>query len=219
MGPEPRSMDNQNSKIMWPDLHGHLFSEEERQERLQKVLKERPPGPLWVFAFGSLMWNPCFEFERCETAVFEGWERKFHIWTTIARGTRKRPGLGLCIEKGENSCKGLVYQLLEVNAKDDWQKLWDREMVSGIYQAIWADLTLEGGEIVKALTFVVDRSHRQYAGGMSISEMSKIIAGAAGKYGACSDYLRSTVEELKKIDVEDAYLDSLLSAVEKQQPN
>lgn len=209
-------MDNQQPTIKWPDLHGHIFSDEERYRRLEVLKQDRPDGPLWVFAFGSLMWNPCFEYDQCETAVFEGWERKFHIWTTIARGTRERPGLGLCIEKGETHCKGLAYRLRAENEEDDWRKLWDREMVSGIYQAIWADMTLENGEVIKALTFVVDTSHRQYAGGMSVPQMSEIIAGAEGKYGLCSDYLRSTVEELKKIGVVDDYLDQLLGAVDER---
>jgi len=180
-------MDTPTPRIVFPHSPTRFISEAERQQRLQAVKQGRPPGPLWVFAFGSLMWNPCFDYDQREVAVLDGWERKFSIWTTLARGTPERPGLGLCIEEGKASCKGLVYRLLAENEDDDWQKLWDREMVSGIYRAIWADMTLENGKAVTALTFVVDRSHRQYAGGMGISEMSEIIAGAAGKYGACGD--------------------------------
>lgn len=191
----------------------YFVSEEERNRRLQVIQSSRPAGPMWVFAFGSLMWNPCYEFDRREIANFDGWERKFHIWTTLARGTPESPGLGLCIEQSTTSCKGVAYQLLAENEEEDWLALWDREMVSGIYQAVWAELKLETGEDVKALTFVVDNTHPQYAGGMSVPEMAKIIAGAEGKYGRCSDYLASTVEEMAKIDVADDYLDGLLAAV------
>lgn len=209
-------MSTSSANPLWPDLQGHFFSDEERQRRLDAVLESRPEGPLWVFAFGSLMWNPCFDYDRCEPGVLEGWERKFHIWTTLARGTRERPGLGLCIEKGNGCSKGLVYRLLPQNEEQEWQQLWDREMVSGIYNAIWANVALDNGEQVRALTFVVDPSHRQYAGGMSIEEMSEIIVGARGKYGLCSDYLRSTVEELRKLDVKEEHLDALWAAVERR---
>ncbi len=191
----------------------YFVSEAERQLRLRAIQETRPAEDLWVFAFGSLMWNPCFEFDRREIAIFDGWQRKFNIWTTLARGTPERPGLGLCIEPARASCKGIAYRLLAANEPADWLALWDREMISGIYQALWADLRLESGDTVKALTFVVDKSHPQYAGGMSISEMAEIIAGAAGKYGKCSDYLASTVEEMAKINVVEPYLDQLLTAV------
>ena len=198
-----------------PNLRAPFYfvSEEERKQRLEVIQSTRPAGPLWIFAFGSLMWNPCYEFDRREVADFAGWERKFHIWTTLARGTPETPGLGLCIEQSELSCRGIVYRLLAENEGEDWMALWDREMVSGIYQAIWADVKLETGDSIKALTFVVDKAHPQYAGGMSVSDMAKIIAGAEGKYGRCSDYLASTVEEMAKIDVIDEYLNELLAAV------
>ncbi len=193
----------------------YFVSKDERERRLRVVRETQPEGPLWVFAFGSLMWNPCFEFDRREVAEFHGWERKFHIWTTLARGTPDRPGLGLCIEQSELSCKGIVYRLLAKNEEADWQALWDREMVSGIYQAVWADVQLETGKHVKALTFVVDKAHPQYAGGMAIPHMAEIIAGAEGKYGLCRDYLASTVEEMAKINVFDDYLTMLLEEVNK----
>ena len=207
-------MDALNSQIPWPKSEFRHLTEDERATRLQALLDNRPNGPFWVFAFGSLMWNPCFEHDRCEEAVLEGWERKFHIWTSVARGTPERPGLGLCLEKAEAECKGLVYQLLPDNEDLDWQKIWDREMVTGIYQAVWTDITLLSGEVVSALTFVVDPTHRQYAGGMDIRIMSEVIAGAAGRYGRCRDYLASTVEEMTKIGVIDTHLSELLLAVD-----
>ncbi len=207
-------MDISSSHIPWPTSQFYHLTDDERQARLQQLLESRPDGPLWVFAFGSLMWNPCFEHDYCEAAYFQGWERKFHIWTSLARGTPERPGLGLCLEQGESDCKGLVYRLLPDNEEEDWSRLWKREMVSGIYKAVWADLTLECGEKVSAVTFVVDPTHPQYAGGMPLPMMSEIIAGAAGQYGKCRDYLASTVEEMAKLGVVDEYLNELLAAVD-----
>ena len=209
-------MDDQNSHIPWPTEKFSRLTEDERDSRLQTVLNNRPDGPLWIFAFGSLMWNPCFDYDRCEDALFEGWERKFHIWATVSRGTMERPGLGLCLEKGDGACRGLAYRLLPENEDAEWPVIWNREMNTGVYNAIWADLTLQSGEVVKALTFVVDPTHIQYAGRMPIPVMSEVIAGAAGEYGRCRDYLASTVEGMAKLGVVDEYLNSLLTAVDAQ---
>ena len=140
------------------------------------------------------MWNPCFEYECCEEATFDGWERKFNIWSMISRGTNERPILGLCLEKGQGHCKGFAHRLLPDNEAVDWPKIWNREMNTGIYNAIWAELNLHNGERVEALTFVVDPTHTHYAGEMSIPLMAEIILGATGNYGRCKDYLAYTVE-------------------------
>jgi cation transport protein ChaC len=105
---------------------------------------------------------------------------------------------------------------LPENEDAEWPVIWNREMNTGVYNAIWADLTLQSGEVVKALTFVVDPTHSQYAGGMPIPVMSEVIAGATGEYGRCRDYLASTVEEMAKLGVVDEYLNSLLTAVDAQ---
>ena len=205
-----------NSDVLRQPAKFSRLTKDERATRLQTLLNSRPTGPLWVFAFGSLMWNPCFEYDRCEEATFDGWERKFNIWSTVSRGTKERPGLGLCLEKGQGNCKGLAYRLLPDNEVVDWPTIWNREMNTGIYNAIWADLNLHNGERVEALTFVVDPTHPQYAGEIQIPLMAEIIVGATGNYGRCLDYLVSTVEGMAKLGVIDAYLDELLFAVNKQ---
>jgi len=201
----------------WSNYSFRMLSDEERQERLNKIISERPEGPLWVFAFGSLMWNPCYEFDKKEVALLNGWERKFHIWTTVARGTPDRPGLGLCLEKGEGECRGIVYRLLPENEDTDWQALWCREMTSGVYKAVWADLETENAGTVRALTFVVDPGHSQYAGELPLDTMSAIMAGACGRYGTCRDYLAGTVEGMEKIGVSDPYLSKLLGLIDRRE--
>lgn len=205
--------------ISQPPREFSRLTKNDRDFRLKTLLNYRPAGPLWVFAFGSLMWNPCFEYDRNEEATFYGWERKFHIWSTVSRGTKDRPGLGLCLEKGRGMCKGLAYRLLPKNETTDWPIIWHREMNTGVYNAIWADLDLHTGEKVKALTFVVDPTHTQYAGEMQISLMAEIIIGASGTYGRCRDYLASTIEEMEKLGIVDAYLNELLLAVNEQKEN
>ena len=201
-------------KIPWPKGEHPDLSPQERHALLQETRARRPDGPLWVFAFGSLMWNPGFEFDVSDVAILPGWERKFHIWTTIARGTPERPGLGLCLEKGDNNCKGLVYRLLPKNEEKDWQALWYREMNSGIYKTLWTDVRTENHGVVRALTFVVDPDHQQYVGPLPIDVMAEIMVGACGRYGRCRDYLAGTVAEMEKLGVIDLHLKDLLAHVD-----
>jgi glutathione-specific gamma-glutamylcyclotransferase len=205
------------AKIPLPEGQHQELSKKDSQFRLDKTRAGRPDGPLWVFAFGSLMWNPCFEYDRADVAVLPGWERKFHIWTTVARGTPERPGLGLCLEKGNEGCKGIVYQLRAENEDQDWAALWYREMSSGIYQTLWTDVETENSGRVKALAFVVDRDHRQYAGPLPAEMMAEIMAGASGRYGRCRDYLAGTVEEMGKLGVSDPDLLHLLKLVDSRE--
>lgn len=200
--------------VRWPQGIYRELTREERRHRLECIRGQRPDGAIWVFGFGSLMWNPCFLYDRRETAVLDGWERKFHIWTSFARGTAERPGLGLCLESGPGTCKGVAFRLLPGHEERDWRALWWREMTTGIYQAVWCEAEVEGKGTVPVLTFVVDRDHRQYAGPMETESMARIIAGAAGKYGTCRDYLANTIHEMRALGVADPELTTLLNAVD-----
>ena len=162
----------------------------------------------------SLMWNPCFSFDRREKATIFGWERKFHFWTTVARGTPERPGLGLCLESGKKNTTGIAYRLDAQNIEKDLDEIWSREMDTGIYKASWLQARLHRGRQVLALTFIVNKFHEQYSGPFPPQKQAKIIAAANGKYGSCRDYLADTVSSLKKIDVFERDLIALLEAVD-----
>jgi cation transport protein ChaC len=187
-------MGQNNSSISPPPREFSWLTKDERALRLHSLLNTRPTGPLWVFAFGN-------------GSFISGRRITWH---------KKKPGLGLCLEKGQWLCKGIAYQLLPENEPTDWPVIWRREMNTGVYNAIWANLNLHTGERVKALTFIVDPTHTQYAGEISIPLMAEIIVGATGKYGHCRDYLASTVEKMAKLGVVDAYLNELLLAVDEQ---
>jgi len=204
-------------KAPWPKGEHRELSPEQRQSILVETRASRPDGALWVFAFGSLMWNPCFDYDEWDVAVLSGWERKFHIWTTVARGTPERPGLGLCLEKGEGSCKGIVYRLRPENEDGDWIALWYREMNSGVYRTLWTDVETENSSRVKALTFVADLDHQQYAGPLPVDVMADIMAGARGRYGRCRDYLAGTVAEMAKLGVHDPHMSKLLELVDSRE--
>jgi len=160
------------------------------------------------------MWNPCFDYDIKTAAVLKGYDRKFHIWTTRARGTPDNPGLGLCLEDCAGACRGVAFRLVEDDVEAAWERLWEREMGSGIYRPVWVSLESEEHDRIVALTFVVNREHPHYAGPMPSERMADIMAGAKGSYGLCRDYLAGTIEEMRKLDVADSDLEELLSRVD-----
>ena len=200
---------------MKPNINFVHMSPEEKQQSLLETRAGRPSDePMWVFGFGSLMWNPCFDYEIKTAAVLKGYDRKFHIWTTRARGTPDNPGLGLCLEDCAGACRGVAFRLVEGDVEAAWERLWEREMGSGIYRPAWVSLESEDHDRIVALTFVVNREHPHYAGPMPSERMADIMAGAKGSYGLCRDYLAGTIEEMRKLDVSDSDLEELLSRVD-----
>lgn len=209
-------MDEQKPTL--PQFEYVKLPEEEHRRRLHETRAARPKDePMWVFGFGSLMWNPCFDFDVKAPGLLRGYDRKFHIWTTRARGTPDKPGLGLCLEDCAGGCRGIAYRLVEENLDDAWERLWAREMGSGVYKACWVSVETETHGRVAALTFVVNRDHPHYAGPMPLERMAEIMAGAKGTYGLCRDYLAGTIEEMRNLKVVDPELEALLSAVDARQ--
>lgn len=200
---------------MKPNINFVHMSPEEKHQSLLETQAARPSDePMWVFGFGSLMWNPCFDYDVKTAAVLKGYDRKFHIWTTRARGTPDNPGLGLCLEDCAGACRGVAFRLVEDDVDAAWERLWEREMGSGIYHPAWVSLDSEEQGRIVALTFVVNRKHPHYAGPMPSERMADIMAGAKGSYGLCRDYLAGTIDEMRKLNVADPELEELLSRID-----
>lgn len=193
------------------------ISDAARRECRDRILAEMPAnGEIWVFGFGSLMWNPCFSHTACQPATLSGYQRKFHIWTAKARGTPDLPGLGLCLEPvAEGECRGMAYRLDPASLSRDLEALWQREMTTGIYSPIWHPLQLATGTEIEAITFVVNSDNRQYAGAMPVAQMAVAIARAHGEYGSCRDYLAQTIDGMASLEVYDHELDELLRQVDE----
>jgi glutathione-specific gamma-glutamylcyclotransferase len=191
------------------------LSDEQRAESLERTLAMRPTGgPVRVFAYGSLLWDPCFEHEAKEAARLVGWVRRTCLWTVHARGSLECPGLFYGLDPEVNGmCEGAVYTLCEDQLDDGLNQLWRREMHAGVYQPGWFDLETDAG-VVRALAFVVNRDHPQYTGLMDIETSAKFIAAAHGKFGSCADYFIATQTSLHAQGVEDEELGRLTQRVQ-----
>jgi cation transport protein ChaC len=165
--------------------------------------------PVWIFAYGSLMWDAEFARTGSEPALLRGWHRSFCLYSCDYRGTRARPGLTLGLDRG-GACRGVVF-CLRPEALD---LLWLREMTAPrVYDMRLLPVRIPGA-IRRAFAFTVRRDHPDYAGRLSLDEAARIIATAAGRRGTCRAYLLGTLRHLDKLGLVDKPLRHLGARVE-----
>ena len=165
--------------------------------------------PSWVFAYGSLMWNPGFATPETEAARLQGWHRAFCIYSEHYRGTPKKPGLILGLLPG-GSCRGLAHRLPRRGYDAVRRYLWKREIDNdGVYQETIRPIHLADGRIVPALVYLADRRHRQFAGKLPLARAVRLVRQGRGATGSNLDYLRNTVAHLRELGLQDHALEEL----------
>jgi glutathione-specific gamma-glutamylcyclotransferase len=174
---------------------------------------------VWIFGYGSLMWDPGFPYCQAEPALLRGYHRRFCVYSHGYRGTPERPGLVLGLDRG-GACKGIAFRVPAVDVEAALHYLWDREMRNRTYHL--KELAVETpGRRVKARAFIVDRAHASYAGRLSLAETARLIHQGTGARGSCRQYLERTVRQLEALGVIDGPLHRLerqvkvLAAAEK----
>lgn len=166
--------------------------------------------PLWVFGYGSLIWNPGFAHSQAQVARLPGWHRSFCMKSVHYRGTVVAPGLVLALDRAEGAhCDGLAFAVDPDAADETLATLRERELISYAYLEEWLDVDLASGERVRALTYVINRDHDQYSGHLSLEHQARIIAKSCGLRGPNCDYLYATTDHLAKLGIADADLEWL----------
>lgn len=161
-------------------------------------------APLWVFGYGSLMWDPGFAFDERVLATLTGYHRSFCMWSIHHRGTPEDPGLVLALDEDiQATCVGLALSVPPANREDVLAYLRERELISSAYLERWVSLTLADGRVVKAVAYVVDNAHVQYTGALPLERQAEVIAGATGGRGPNRDYLWNTQAHLAELGIED----------------
>jgi cation transport protein ChaC len=170
---------------------------------------------LWIYGYGSLMWDPGFHFTEVRLADLHAYQRRFTYWTRIARGTRERPALMLTLEHQRGAdccCTGLAFRIAADVAEVESAMLWRREMLRGGYCPALLPVTTPQGPVT-ALVFACNHAHDDYAGEMPLDETAAIIAVAAGVIGTNRDYLEQMARQLDALGIRDAYVEQLLGRV------
>ncbi len=194
------------------DPNIRVLTPEEHRAAIAAQLRERPgSGDVWVFGYGSLIWNPLIHFEEKRVATVRGYHRCFCLWTHIGRGTVARPGLMLGLERG-GCCRGVAYRLAATAVEHELELLWRREMITGAYAPRWVTAATAAGP-VDAIAFLINRRHVRYAGGLTEDQIAATIARAHGPLGACATYLFNTVAHLEELGIRDRRLARLRDRV------
>lgn len=168
----------------------------------------------WIFAYGSLMWDPGFAYEEAIAGNINGYQRSLSVLSTIYRGTPEHPGLVLGLDKGD-SCCGRVFRIAPENVNDIVAYLDEREQVTKVYCPHFFETRLIDGRWVKAYTFVVRREHEQYAGYLSLEEQAELVAQGVGEKGTALAYLENTVRHIDDLGIEDTDLHKVLDMAQK----
>ena len=170
------------------------------------------PGELWVFGYGSLMWRPGFDYLERQPARLLGYHRALCVLSHVHRGTPERPGLVLGLDRG-GSCRGVAFRVAAGLAETTRAYLEAREQVTAVYVDRELEVRLADGRRARALTFLVDRAHPQYAGRLSDGALLDLVRQGMGVSGANPDYVRATSDHLVAMGVVDPTLARLTAAL------
>jgi len=167
-----------------------------------------PPGDLWVFGYGSLMWNPGFAHLESRPGRIHGRHRALCVWSWVHRGTKAAPGLVLGLDTG-GACVGRLYRIAAAEKAATADYLYRREMATPVYLPTLIDARLADGNKVRALTFTVDRAHPQYAGKLSVDEAYATVSAAEGRSGQNPAYVIATAQHFEAEGIHDAWFFAL----------
>ena len=199
-----------------PGPNDKLCEDADYGRLLSDVLAGKPPGDVWLFAYGSLMWRPaCLDEER-RPALLRGHHRQFCLWVRRFRGTPERPGLMLGLERG-GQCHGLALRLPAKTMEQDLDTVLRREIIMKpiAYLPRWLKIQTAPGPL-SALGFVINRDCPRYTGHLPEPKVAKILAGAVGHVGSGAEYLMHTVAHLEELGLRDGRLWRLQALVAKE---
>ncbi len=196
---------------------GRLMTDHERKQIVEKMIETAPSrDSIWIFGYGSLIWNPAVHFIEKLRGKVHGYHRNFCLWSTIGRGSPSQPGLMLGLERG-GSCNGIFYRLDRREIRSELDIVFRRELITAAYRPTWVSARILDKSPFKAIAFVINRSHNRYAGALDDETVIQTIAEAKGTLGSCSDYLYETVLQLDNLGMPDRRLASIARRVRQKE--
>jgi cation transport protein ChaC len=168
---------------------------------------EQGSGDLWVFGYGSLIWRPGFDYLERRTARLVGAHRALCVYSYVHRGTPEKPGLVLGLDRGGN-CRGIAYRVAADKRAATVQYLREREQVTKVYRETWRAVWLDDdpSKRVRAICYMVDRGHEQFAGRLTLGQQTHYVRQGHGRSGNNRDYVLETVTALEKLGFRDREL-------------
>lgn len=206
-----------------PDPRFEHFSDADYASHLSDFLKQRPTGPIAVFCYGSLIWNPSFKPVTVARAKALDWHRSFCLNMERWRGSAEEPGLMMQIDR-DGQCEGVVQEIATVEEDKTLLELWRREMTikpTGNTPR-WIEVEVEGGRR-QVIAFTANPQSLNYAGGLSVDTVAHRISVACGHLGSNAEYLLQTVIALESEGIHDPHLwdlqDRVAQLIEQRFPD
>ena len=190
-------------------------SAEERQREVEDFLRNHGDEPLYVFAYASLMWSPCFSYTESFKAVVKGYRRNFCIASIIHRGTKENPGIVMGLVEG-GECEGILFRLDPATLVADLETLWKREMPSGAYIPTMVKAVCP--REIPALAFVASPNHPQFICSMEEAKIIECLRTCQGQSGSNKKYFEETLAAMRRLDIHDNDLESLAMQLQKLCP-
>ena len=189
-----------------------LLDEARFEASRRRVLEQIEGRDVWIFGYGSLIWNPCIDFDRSEPARINGLTRRYCLWDKSGRGSDDSPGFYLALAPGDH-CDGVAFHVPAERV--DWELtcIWRREMISGAYRAEVLEAITRDGESIRCVVFLANPKHERYCCELLPQKLVECIALAEGTIGTSREYLYSTVAGLAKVGLDDPELTALERAV------
>lgn len=181
--------------------------DDQREAGRRAFLEGRWGQDLWIFAYGSLMWDPGVEFVELRRARTAEYARSFCLFDEGGRGSMQEPGLQLALDAG-HGCDGLAFRIAAEMLEHETFVLFRREMIASAYRPVWLVLQTAQGP-VEALSFAADHASERIVSGIPLEEKARMIAAASGFLGSNFDYLAEARAQLARLGVEDGYIDEL----------
>jgi cation transport protein ChaC len=191
-----------------------LRSDEELDESLAGMLRSHDRDEdVHVFGYGSLMWNPALEYTEALNARLHGWHRRFCLRLLLGRGSTEAPGVMLALDRG-GACTGRLYRIVATKADAELRLLWRREMLAGSYDARWVTAVAHDRSL-RAITFVANRHHARYVGGLPVEQIANLLRTGTGSLGTSRSYFEALSKTLEELNVRDAGIERLRAALSK----
>ena len=172
---------------------------------LDTMLADHPAGEdVWLFGYGSLMWNPAMHFAERRGGTVRGWHRSYCLWLEAGRGSPENPGLMLGLDRG-GAAAGALFRVPADQARDELLLPFRRELFTHSYEARWVTVATPAGK-VRAVTFVVNRAAPRYVRRLDLERVARHVATASGALGSCMEYLTQTLRSLDELGLDDRML-------------
>ncbi len=186
-----------------------ILSPAERKDSLLRTLAAKPRDDVWLFGYGSLIWNPTVHFVERSVARVMGWHRAFCLATPAGRGSVDNPGLVLGLDEAGH-CDGVAFRISGDVVESELATLWKREMLSAAYVPRWLDLHDEhGSRFGSGIAFTINPACEHYDGKLERQQIVRRLATASGALGSSADYLFRTCDGLQAHGIHDEDIERL----------